>query len=224
MRARQPVEDGHESCAVQTPRADQGRRPEEIALLALQRGAGNHAVTRMIERRPSHAALQRTYTRIAPDTDKDVVVTSAEDEFLTLNAAVGVDPSLLDIRGKWNLRPREVLVGTIERMISGSVSKEAGAIVREAVGAQRQPNRHWYFRDVAEAARAVLGESFRGEGEVKESKLAAEVLTGEAHAPIIAGVHAYMQKLENLEASRNSSACPRRSCFPLAEFRWIRRR
>jgi hypothetical protein len=69
-------------------------------------------------------------------------------------------------------------------------------LAAELVGSKQRP-RDWRFRDREDAARAVLAESLRGQGEKTEARLAGEVLSNEHITPhILADLKRYAAKLQ----------------------------
>ena len=144
-------------------------------------------------------ALQRTYHR---KEGADFVRQTDEDaEYTTLLDFVNSDGSVADIKDAFAARSNKVMKATIERMMSAAEAGDPLAVIAEAFG-RRQPNREWRFADKEQAARAVLGESYREESEDKERALADEVM---ASPRILAGIRSYMGKVEthlaNLKAA-----------------------
>jgi hypothetical protein len=148
--------------------------------------------------------LQRTYNR---QEGADWYQKTDEDaEYTELLDFVNSEGSVADIKDAFAARSTKVMKATIERMMSDALRGDPLAVIAEAFG-RRQPNREWYFKDKEQAARAVLGESYRDESEAKERELADEVMSS---ARILAGIRSYMAKVEthltNLRASGDVDA------------------
>ena len=154
-----------------------------------------------VDRPPSAPAevLQRSYYRQEGTTW--LHCTDEHAEWVKLVSFVASDASVADIRKDFDDRGKKRMEATIERMMSAAEAGDPLAVIAEAFG-RRQPNREWRFADKEQAARAVLGESYREESEDKERALADEVM---ASPQILAGIRSYMGKVEthlaNLKAS-----------------------
>lgn len=138
--------------------------------------------------------LQRSYAR--QEGGNWVPKTDPAAEYAVLDTYVRNTATTTDIRADWVKRGARTLRSTLSRLMSTAERGEWKALFAEALG-RRQPNRAWRFANEEQAARAVLGESFRNEGERKERELADEVLSSDVTEQIADGIHAYMDKLQS---------------------------
>ena len=124
--------------------------------------------------------------------------TDAEQEYKVLNESVAIaaktgNAEAVEFEGIWNVRKVEEKKAVLAWMMSDD--GQIKGLAAELVGSKQRP-RDWRFRDREDAARAVLAESLRGQGEKTEARLAGEVLNNEHITPhILAELKSYAEKL-----------------------------
>jgi hypothetical protein len=120
--------------------------------------------------------------------------TDAELEYNVLNMQAQSLPALNDVKAKWNSAGKELIMATIERMMSGSKAGSVSAVVSETFGSAG-PVKTWNLTDKEEAVRTVLAETTRPRGEAKEKAMAQEVMSGDVTPMVLEGIQRYMSRL-----------------------------